>query len=129
MKLGPCDLENISSATLERYASRARDFFEGTKDHDVSQNIDVLLKHIPGNPPFSILDFGCGPGRDLGTFSKMGHLAIGLEGCANFARMALDYSGCEVWNQDFLKLDHYYRPANLPFEQQPWLASVWRKIS
>jgi hypothetical protein len=22
---------------------------------------------------------------------------------------------------------HYYRPPGLPVEQQPWLATVWRK--
>ncbi len=27
----------------------------------------------------------------------------------------------------FVPLDHYYRPAGLPREQQPWLASVWRR--
>ena len=27
----------------------------------------------------------------------------------------------------FVELEHYYRPAGLPREQQPWLASVWRK--
>jgi 2-polyprenyl-3-methyl-5-hydroxy-6-metoxy-1,4-benzoquinol methylase len=27
----------------------------------------------------------------------------------------------------FLELTHYYRPAGLPRDQQPWLASVWRK--
>jgi len=27
----------------------------------------------------------------------------------------------------FVELDHYYRPAGLPREQQPWLASVWRR--
>jgi SAM-dependent methyltransferase len=27
----------------------------------------------------------------------------------------------------FVELEHYYRPDGLPFEQQPWLASVWRK--
>jgi hypothetical protein len=26
----------------------------------------------------------------------------------------------------FVELDHYYRPAGLPREQQAWLASVWR---
>jgi len=26
----------------------------------------------------------------------------------------------------FLEIDHYYRPAGLPRDQQPWLASVWR---
>jgi hypothetical protein len=27
----------------------------------------------------------------------------------------------------FVEITHYYRPPGLPREQQPWLASVWRK--
>jgi hypothetical protein len=27
----------------------------------------------------------------------------------------------------FVELTHYYRPEGMPLEQQPWLASVWRK--
>jgi hypothetical protein len=27
----------------------------------------------------------------------------------------------------FVEIDHYYRPAGLPRQQQPWLASVWRR--
>ena len=27
----------------------------------------------------------------------------------------------------FSELEHYYRPPGLPLEQQPWLASAWRK--
>lgn len=27
----------------------------------------------------------------------------------------------------FTELEHYYRPAGLPREQQAWLATVWRK--
>ena len=133
---------------------------------------------------------------------------IGLEGAERFVDLARDYSGCEVWRQDFLKLElpaeffdgifanaslfhvpsqelprvlrelwaalkphgvlfssnprgeneegwngqrygcyydletwrglvtpagfaeitHYYRPPGVPREQQPWLASVWRKV-
>src|SRR5215471_11056486 len=56
-------------------------------------------------PPFKILDFGCGPGRDLKTFAELGHIAIGLEGAVHLAIMARAHSGCEVWQQDFLKLD------------------------
>jgi SAM-dependent methyltransferase len=139
--------------------------------------------------------------------AELGHIAVGLEGAAHFADMARAYSGCEVWQQDFLKLDlpenyfdgvfanaalfhvpsqelprvllelhaslkpggvlfssnphghneegwnggryvvyydlnawrryvsaagfvelsHYYRPAGLPRERQPSLASVWRR--
>ena len=207
MKLNPQELEKISNLTLDHYDQRAGDFWEGTRDHDVSQNIDALLQHIAGEPPFTILDFGCGPGRDLKIFVERGHIAVGLEGAAHFAAMARAHSGCEVWQQDFLELDlpdnhfdgafanaslfhvpsqellrvlldlhatlkpggvlfssnprghneegwnggrygvyhdldawrrylsaagfveldHYYRPAGLPREKQPWLASVWRR--
>jgi SAM-dependent methyltransferase len=208
MKRNTQDLEKIASVMLEYYDQHAEDFWEGTKDHDVSQNIEAMLKYIDGAPPFTILDFGCGPGRDLKTFSKLGHIAIGLEGSARLAEMARAYSNCEVWEQDFLKLDlpanrfdgvfanaalfhvpsqelpqvlrelhatlkpggvlfssnprgeneegwqgqrygayhdletwrcfvanagfveltHYYRPTGLPRDQQPWLASVWRRM-
>src|ERR1041384_5786606 len=43
--------------------------------------------------------------RDLKTFADLGHTAVGLEGVARFAAMARGYSGCEVWQQDFLRLD------------------------
>lgn len=207
MKLTPQDLEKISGLTLEYYNQHAEDFWERTRDHDVTQNIATMLKYIMGEGRFTILDFGCGPGRDLKVFAELGHIVIGLEGAAHFAAMARAYSGCEVWEQDFLKLDlpenhfdgvfanaslfhvpsqelprvllelraclkpggvlfssnprghdeegwsdgrygvyndleawrvfvssagfveltHYYRPAGLPCERQPWLASVWRR--
>ncbi|SRR5258706_12026356 len=207
MKLSPRDLKKIADLSLAHYDQRAEAFWQGTRDHDVAQNIAALLEHIEGEPPFTILDFGCGPGRDLKTFAELGHTAVGLEGAARFVDMARAYSGCEVWQQDFLKLalpdkhfdgvfanaalfhvpsqelarvlrelhatlkprgvlfgsnphghnqegwsggrygayhdldtwrrylfaagfvelTHYYRPAGLPREQQPWLASVWRK--
>lgn len=209
MKLNPEDLEKIANLTLQYYNRHAEEFWEGTRDHDVSQNIEALLQHIEGEPPFAILDFGCGPGRDLKAFCELGHIAAGLEGSARLAAMARAYSGCEVWQQDFLKLDlpgshfdgifanaalfhvpsqelprvlrelhatlkpgavlfssnphghneegwfsrrycayydpetwdgymsaagfvelaHYYRPAGLPREQQPWLAGVWRRLA
>ncbi|WP_211462285.1 class I SAM-dependent methyltransferase [Collimonas silvisoli] len=209
MILPPSDLQKIAALTLEHYNQHADDFRDGTRDHDVSQNIAALLRHIKGAPPFSILDVGCGPGRDLRTFSKLGHIAVGVEGAERFVEMARADSGCEVWHQDFLKLDfpdsrfdgvfanaalfhipsqelprvlrqfhatlkpegvlfssnprgsneegwnrgrygayhdlaawrhfmadagfveleHYYRPDGLPRDQQPWLASVWRKQS
>ena len=205
--IGPGDLQRISAATLEHYEQRTAQFRDGTRDHDVSQNIAALLRHVQGSPPFTILDFGCGPGRDLKAFAQLGHTAIGLDGAAGFVAMARADTGCEVWQQDFLQLalpparfdgifanaalfhvpsqelprvlrqlhdalrpagvlfssnphgrneegwnrgrygayhdlaawrdflahagflelEHYYRPAGLPRDQQPWLASVWRR--
>jgi SAM-dependent methyltransferase len=45
------------------------------------------------------------PGRDLKVFAELGHTAVGLEGAARFAVMARARTGCEVWQQNFLKLD------------------------
>lgn len=208
MKLDPHDLAQITATTLGNYNEVAEGFREGTRDHDVSQNIDALLRNITGPAPFQILDFGCGPGRDLQTFTAMGHIATGLDGSERFADMARVDSGCDVLHQNFLELnlpnerfdgifanaslfhvprqelprvlrelhaalkpggvlfssnprgdnqegwkgerygafhdlaswtgllteagftevEHYYRPAGLPRDQQPWLASVWRRI-
>jgi SAM-dependent methyltransferase len=105
MKLDQQDLEKIADLTPEHYNRRAEEFWEGTGDHDVSQNIAAMLGFIESEPPFTILDFGCGPGRDLKAFAERGHIAVGLEGAAHFAAMARTHSGCEVWQQDFLKLD------------------------
>ena len=80
MKRNTQDLEEIAHLTLEHYNQYAEEFWQGTRDHDVSQNIAALLRYIRNEPPFKILDFGCGPGRDLKTFAELGHIAIGLEG-------------------------------------------------
>ena len=105
MHATPADLKQIAELTLAHYDAGADSFWEGTRSHDVSQNIDALLRHITGAPPFAILDFGCGPGRDLKTFAGLGHGPVGLEGSARFAELARKHSGCEVWEQDFLALD------------------------
>ena len=105
MKLGSQDLERVAGLTLDHYNQRAEDFRDGTQGHDVSQNIGELLRHLEGAPPFTILDLGCGPGRDLKALSALGHVAVGLEGAPSFAAMARAHSGCEVLEQDFLRLD------------------------
>ena len=104
MTLKRQNLDDISARTLDHYDRRAEDFWKGTRAHDVSQNIAALLKYIEGEPPFAILDLGCGPGRDLKAFAGLGHVAVGLEGSERFAAMAREHSGCEVWRQDLLAL-------------------------
>jgi len=95
---------DVSTRTLAHYEANADHFWEGTRDHDVSQNVDALLGAIEAPPPCRILDLGCGPGRDLATFRAAGHVAVGLEGCRSFCEMARRHSGCEVLEQDFLAL-------------------------
>lgn len=204
---GSKDLDEITEGTLAHYEGTAESFWAGTRGHNVQQNIDSLLRSIEGDPPHTLLDFGCGPGRDLAALRALGHEAVGLDGSATFVEMARTHSGCEVLHQNFLALElptgrfdgifanaslfhvpsrelprvlgelrealrprgvlfssnprgdnqegwsgerygafhdwehwrgfveaagfeaveHYYRPPGLPREQQPWLASVWRR--
>ena len=99
------DLINLARQTIAHYEQNAESFREGTRDHDVSQNVDALLRHIPASAPLKILDVGCGPGRDLRTFKALGHEPVGVDGCEQFVAMARADTGCEVWLQDFLVLD------------------------
>ena len=97
--------ERACERTLAYYDRVAAEFRDGTWGHDVRQNVEALLRHVEGEPPFTILDLGCGPGRDLVTFTALGHVAIGVDGSGALARMAREASGCEVLEQSFLALD------------------------
>lgn len=99
------DPHDAAQRTLDYYRLNAEAFREGTREHDVSQNIEALVRHIRARAPLRILDLGCGPGRDLKAFTARGHVAVGLDGNAAFVEMARVDSGCEVWQQDLLQLD------------------------
>ena len=99
------ELRRISDITIGHYDRMAEPYWNGTRDHDVSQNYAALLDAIEREPPCSILDLGCGPGRDLGYFKSLGHAAVGLEGSKELVEMARRYSGCEVLHQDFIALE------------------------
>jgi SAM-dependent methyltransferase len=98
------EIEAATRRTLQHYDDTAEEFWQGTADHDVSQNYAALLESLRGPGPFRILDFGCGPGRDLRAFRDLGHEAVGLDGAERFVVMARQHSGCEVLHQDFLAL-------------------------
>jgi hypothetical protein len=49
MKLTPKDLDGINALRLEHYNQRAANFFAGTSDHDVSQNIASAAGAHRGN--------------------------------------------------------------------------------
>jgi SAM-dependent methyltransferase len=104
-ELSPTELRAFTAQTLGHYEASAKEFEAGTRSHDVSQNYEALLTAIETPAPFSLLDFGCGPGRDLAYFRSLGHDAVGLDGSARFVAMAQAATGCEVLHQNFLALD------------------------
>tara|TARA_R110002072_G_scaffold184083_2_gene340466 strand:- start:37721 stop:38347 length:627 start_codon:yes stop_codon:yes gene_type:complete len=98
-------LEEIETQTIHHYDLNAESFWQGTRDHDVSQNIQAFLSALPVKKSLDILDLGCGPGRDLSTFKKLGHKPVGIDGSKRFCEMAQKFSQCEVWHQHFLNLE------------------------
>jgi SAM-dependent methyltransferase len=97
-------LSEITARTLNNYDRMADSFWAGTRDHDVSQNYAALLDALAGSAPLRLLDFGCGPGRDLMALTALGHVVTGLDGSPVFAEMARAQSGCCVLEQNFLEL-------------------------
>jgi SAM-dependent methyltransferase len=97
--------DEIEQLTINHYEFNAESFWQGTRDHDVSQNTNAFLQALPKSRALDILDFGCGPGRDLAMFKQLGHRPTGLDGSEAFCAMAQKYSGCPVLHQHFLHLD------------------------
>ena len=105
MEPSSLELASIAASTLSHYERHADDYETGTRDHDVGQNIATLLRYLEAPGPSTILDLGCGPGRDLKRFATAGHTPVGLDGSAAFVRMARHATGCTVLHQDFFALD------------------------
>ena len=103
----PDAVHKACRATIEDYGAVAEGYARGNMDHDVSQNIEALMRPLArvGSAPFDILDVCCASGRDLVTFTRLGHRAVGLDGVAAFCEMSRELSGCEVWEQDLCALD------------------------
>ena len=103
--LDNAQLQRISDVTIAHYDRSAQAYLDGTRDHDVSQNYTAFLDAMEAKHVFSILDLGCGPGRDLQYFRSLGHAAVGLDGSKEFVALARSYSGCKVLHQDFLAME------------------------
>ena len=100
------DLEAIAARTLEHYGQRAESFWEGTRDHDVAQNIDALLQAIVARAAVHDPRFRLRPGTRPRRLHAPWPSRDRPRGRApNSRRWRASYSGCEVWEQDFLKLD------------------------
>ena len=104
MKQNISILSEIESITLSHYDQNADSFWQGTKDYDVTQNHAAFLASFTSGQVLDILDFGCGPGRDVKYFQSLGHRPVGLDGCPSFCNMARKYTQCDILQQDFLKL-------------------------
>lgn len=83
------------ASTDRFYEDHAVEYFSWTFGAQTQFVLDRFLSHLPAKA--SILDAGCGSGRDLKFFLSRGHCVLGIDASTALVQMAAEYSGapCE----------------------------------
>lgn len=90
-------------STLNYYNSNAADFSETTKNVDFSEVQQIFINYL--SPYASILDFGCGSGRDTKYFLNHGYHVTATDGSQAICKIATDYTGIQVKQMLFEEFD------------------------
>lgn len=93
----------IKEETLCYYERNAENFVKGTINADMEFNREKFIQRLPEHG--SILDFGCGSGRDARVFLDLGYKVEAVDGCQQLCEMASVYTGISVRKMDFLELN------------------------
>lgn len=80
--------------TKRFYESNATTYAEATWKLSMDQQIANFAARLPSGA--TVVDLGCGAGRDLKTLSDGGFFAVGLDISAPLASIARQHSGCPV---------------------------------
>lgn len=91
------------NTTLNYYNQNAISFVEGTKDVDFKSIQDKFASRLPQGA--SVLDFGCGSGRDTKYFKEQGFVVTATDGSEELCKIASEYVGVPVKQMLFMELD------------------------
>ena len=91
------------NTTINYYNLNAKKFIENTQNADMHLTQDKFLQLLPGSA--SILDFGCGSGRDTKYFLEKGYQVTATDGSAELCRLAGSFTGIKVKEMLFQELD------------------------
>ena len=91
------------SKTIDYYDINAESFARGTGDIEFSDVQDGFLALLQERA--SILDFGCGSGRDALYFMQKGYQVTALDGSAELCKIAREKTGLPVIQMDFNDFD------------------------
>lgn len=87
----------------EYYREHAQQFFRDTANVDMSALYRPFIRELP--PGASILDAGCGSGRDVRAFSDMGFVVEAFDASAELVALASQFSGNAVAHKCFQEVD------------------------
>lgn len=96
-------MDNWKNNTLNYYNTNAHSFVSATLSVDFSQTQDKFLHLLP--LAATILDFGCGSGRDTKYFLDAGMQVDATDGSEELCRLASEYTGIPVRQMLFEELD------------------------
>lgn len=119
-------------STLKYYSQHAQEFASGTVQVDFKTTQERFLRYI--KPKASILDFGCGSGRDSRYFAERGFAVTAVDGCAELVEIAGRYTGLTVKQMLFQELsevcayDGIWACASILHLPKAELVAVLRKL-
>lgn len=85
---------DFGQKTLSYYNQNAATFIAGTQAVDFHDTQDLFLSFLPQEA--SILDFGCGSGRDTRYFLEKGYHVVATDGSEELCKVASTYTGVPV---------------------------------
>lgn len=100
------------------YEENHQQYFDSTVGLDPSAFLKPLARLL--DPQATILDIGCGSGRDLRWFARRGFQPTGFEQAPNLARLAREHADCPVIEGDFQR----YNFSNLQFAALVFVGSL-----
>ena len=80
--------------TIDYYNKYASKIFEDTVDRDTEELREEFLSHL--QPGDTILDLGCGSGRDSLAFYDLGYDVTPLDASEEMCKLAEIHTGLEV---------------------------------
>ena len=89
--------------TINYYNQNAENFIANTQNADMHPTQERFLRLLDANT--SILDFGCGSGRDTKYFLEKGYQVTATDGSAELCSLASEFIGIKVKEMLFQELD------------------------
>ncbi len=91
------------NSSVAYYDEFGQEFASSTAQVDMQPLYDRFLGHLL--PGASILDAGCGSGRDSLAFKELGYQVTAMDGSQTMVRLATEHSGLPVQNLKFQDID------------------------
>ncbi len=87
--------------TIQYYDNNSEEFARNVNMANIAPTYEHFLKYVPAGG--TIVDIGCGSGRDMKHFKDLGYKPCGIDASEGMCKMATEYSGCPVECTDALK--------------------------